>query len=557
MLQSWKNRCCKLELATSLTISGAIIALPWNYALAQSKLVPDSTLGSESSVVTPTNINGLPSNQIDGGAKRGANLFHSFREFNIDEGRGAYFANPAGIENILSRVTGSNPSNIFGKLGVLGNANLFLINPNGIIFGPNASLNVSGSFVASTASSLKFADGTQFSATEPQTTPLLTVSVPIGLQFGGSTGSILNQSVAVDSNGTPVGLQVQPGKTLGLVGGDVTLDGGSLTAEAGRIELGSVAGPSLVSLTPTAQGWALGYEGVQNFRDIRLSQQAIVDASGEGGGDIQVQGRRLTLTDGSQIDAFNRGARSGGTLAVNASESVELTGSVTTAIGEQFFSSLSTDTAGVGAAGDLRITTRRLIVQDGAFIAAGTGVDSQGKGGNLVVTASDAVELSGAVKTPARQVRSGLFAQTEGTGDAGNLTIATGQLIVQNGAQVAASAGIGSQGKGGNLAVSADSVELSGTSADGEVSSGLFARTRGTGPAGNLTIATGQLVVRDKAQVTVGSVGSESGDAGNLEVSTRSIRLDNLGAIVADTESGKGGNITLRSQRNIAVAPRR
>ncbi len=149
-IASW----CALGFAVSQTFAS------WcNCAFAQSNIVPDNTLGAESSVVTPNvDINGITSDRIDGGAIRGANLFHSFQEFNIDEGRGAYFTNPAGIENILSRVTGGNASNILGKLGVLGNANVFLINPSGIIFGRNASLDVKGSFVASTASSLNFAE---------------------------------------------------------------------------------------------------------------------------------------------------------------------------------------------------------------------------------------------------------------------------------------------------------------------------------------------------------------------------------------------------------------
>ncbi|MFY7804691.1 MAG: filamentous hemagglutinin N-terminal domain-containing protein, partial [Limnoraphis robusta] len=116
------------------------------------QIVPDNSLGNENSVVTPNvNIRGINSNRIDGGAVRGGNLFHSFQEFNIREGRGAYFSNPDNIINILTRVTGGNISEILGTLGVLGNANLFLINPNGIVFGPNARLDVGGSFFATTA----------------------------------------------------------------------------------------------------------------------------------------------------------------------------------------------------------------------------------------------------------------------------------------------------------------------------------------------------------------------------------------------------------------------
>lgn len=181
IIQSRSDWCCKLRLISSLAIGGAIISTFFgNCAFAQP--TPDTTLGAESSVVTPTTINGFPSDQIDGGARRGVNLFHSFQEFNIGEGQGVYFSNPTGIQNILSRVTGANRSNILGTLGVLGDANLFLINPQGIIFGRNASLDVRGSFVATTANAVRLGDTGLFSASEPATSNLLTVD-PSALFF--------------------------------------------------------------------------------------------------------------------------------------------------------------------------------------------------------------------------------------------------------------------------------------------------------------------------------------------------------------------------------------
>ncbi|MEQ8462872.1 two-partner secretion domain-containing protein, partial [Coleofasciculus sp. E1-EBD-02] len=106
---------------------------------AVAQITPDTTLGTENSVVTPNvDIQGLPADLIEGGATRGAALFHSFSEFNVGEGLRVYFANPVGIETIFSRVTGSDVSDILGTLGVDGGASLFLLNPNGIIFGENA-----------------------------------------------------------------------------------------------------------------------------------------------------------------------------------------------------------------------------------------------------------------------------------------------------------------------------------------------------------------------------------------------------------------------------------
>jgi filamentous hemagglutinin family protein len=144
------------------------------------QIIPDDTLGNESSIVIKTN----ETDRIDGGAIRGENLFHSFQDFNIATGQQVYFVNPEGIETILSRVTGTNGSDIDGLLGVDGTASLFLLNPNGLTFGPNAQLDMRGAFTASTAGTIEFADGGVFSAVNPQGASFLTMSVPLGVQFG-------------------------------------------------------------------------------------------------------------------------------------------------------------------------------------------------------------------------------------------------------------------------------------------------------------------------------------------------------------------------------------
>jgi filamentous hemagglutinin family protein len=220
-----------LSVALSLALCGVALNGVGN---VRAQILPDNTLGSESSIVTPINPQ---LEQIDGGAIRGSNLFQSFLEFNINEGAAAYFANPVGIENIFSRVTGSNPSYLFGTLGVFGDANLYFLNPNGMIFGPNARLDLSGSFFASTANSLVFPDGSQFGVTDPEALPLLTVEArsPIGLRFEGSeAGAIVNAGA------------LETGENLTLVGGTV-ISTGQLLAPKGEIAIATV--PQVINHT--------------------------------------------------------------------------------------------------------------------------------------------------------------------------------------------------------------------------------------------------------------------------------------------------------------------
>jgi filamentous hemagglutinin family protein len=615
------NRCQKLGF--SILVNSAISCS--FSAIAYAQVIPDRTLGDRNSVIAPNAEirNGRPIDRIDGGAVRGSNLFHSFQQFNINSGQGIYFANPSGIINIFSRVTGGNTSNIEGTLGVLGNANLFLLNPNGIIFGPNAKLDVGGSFVASTASSIRFNDGVEFSAIDPQAPPLLAINVPTGLQFGSNAASIVNRSQA-DS----VGLQVPTGKTLALLGGDLEITGGFLTAERGRIELGSVAPSSLVSLTPIAQGWLLGYQDVRNFQDIKLSQAAFVDTTdrttNNGGGDIQVKGRRLLVTEGATIEAKTLGSLPGGNIEINTSESIELIGNsdnLNSGIAATVCASEAVCTSASGNGGDIRLTTGRLSVRDGAQITTNT--FGRGKAGNLTVKA-DEIRLVGTNAN--NTIASGLFASSESIGDSGNLIIEAQRLSILDGAiaQVTtfrsgkagdltvnanaieligsyrdesknttfsgglkASTDINSTGNGGNLTINTgrltildgaeaqsstlgsgragtvvvratESVELAGRTFDNQFASAIRTAsglegvtTNATGQAGDVSIETPTLTVRDGAEIRVSAIGT--GAAGNLNIQANLIRLDNQGTLRAETRAGDRGNINLEARDSLQI----
>jgi filamentous hemagglutinin family protein len=247
---------------------------------ASAQVIPDGT--------TPTDAGACGALcTITGGTSRGSNLFHSFQDFNVNEGQQVRFANPEGIGNILSRVTGTNASNILGVLGVDGAANLFLLNPNGIIFGPNAQLDIRGSFLATTADGFLFPDGSEFSATNPQAPPLLAVNVPIGLQYGTQpAGAIRSQAT----------LAVEPGQSLTLAGGAIQLDGSRLFAPGGRIELGAVGGAGTITLGDT---FDLSLPQSLARADVAFTNAAEVNVRADTGGDIAITARNLDLLGGS------------------------------------------------------------------------------------------------------------------------------------------------------------------------------------------------------------------------------------------------------------------
>ncbi|MEA5601593.1 S-layer family protein [Nostoc sp. UHCC 0252] len=480
------------------------------------QIIPDQTLQNNS--IVPPNCTNC---EITGGTTVGNNLFHSFEKLSIPTNGVAYFQNDANIQNIISRVTGQSQSIIDGLIRTNNRANLFLINPNGIIFGNNASLSVGGSFIATTANRMKFADGSEFLATPTQANSLLTISVPVGLGFGEVPGKIVNQAIAL-------GLQVPSAKTLALIGGELALEGGFLTTPGGRIELGSVSGNSFVNLTPIDKGWFLDYEGVQNFQDITLSQAAYVGSSDFLGADMQIQGRRINITEGSQVSSVAGVNGQAANLNIRASEQLELVGITGDSYPTAIFNEVEDDVSGEGKT--LTIETRRLIVQGGAQISTTT--YGAGQGIDLSVKALEFIQLVGnSLRFP-----SGLFArvQARATGDGGGLTIETENLRVQGGAQV--STDTRGAGKAGELRVIAsESVTLEGRRPDGLVGSGLFAQvsTGATGDGGILTVNTQKLNVLGGAQISTSA--RSGGKGGTLTIdATDSILVSGTAAIADD-----------------------
>lgn len=553
----------------------SLLAFSGDQVLAQ--VTSDGTL--------PTNIqvgaDGITYN-ITGGSPVGTNVFHSFGIFSVPAGGSANFTDVAGFTNIFGRVTGGTPSYIQGTIRAVGSANLFLINPSGIIFGPNAQLNIGGSFVGTTANAIRFRGGGEFSMTsavEPNNSVL--ALNPSALFFNQTpAGAIVNQSIAPNSTDPSLkdGLRVPDGQNLFLVGGDVRLEnGGTVRALGGRIELGGLAGTGEVKIEELTTGSnpQLNFpnvrltfpEGVARA-NVSLTNGAIVDVVALGGGDIAINAQNIDVSGDSFVCAglgttasscgtpstsFGSSNPKAGNIAIDATGVVNVRQSRiennvnpgATGNSDNIFDVIASENYS-NLFGSILISTGSLSITEGASVSTST--FGNGNAGLVFVDASDSVSVSGYRGEQRSRIASAVVKGA--VGDAGGILIRTGSLSLTDYSLLNSStAGIGNAGAvvveaNGAVSLVNDSVIFNNVEAGGKGASGLIDIT-----AESLSLLNGsqlQTLVRDV----------ESGSAGNVKINVRdTVTISGVGnpafgnqgealpsAIFSSVGSGVNGN---------------
>lgn len=516
--------------AAVVTVLGLVVAP----AVAPAQIKTDGSVGAAQKLTGPNYV--IPSSL---GRLSNRNLFHSFSKFNIRTlGDGTiesatFTQDTAGtISNVIGRVTGAYPSSINGVLRVaIPGANLYLINPKGIVFGPNASLDVPGSVHFGTADYVKFADGTKFYADLAQESSF-SVAQPAAFGF-------LGPGAPITVNGSV--LQVAPKQTLSLVGGDIELHAAlvndetrlaTLSAPGGRVNLVATASAGEVTLSP------LDVSSFATLGQVQVLEGSTVDASGVdpavdpgsdgAGGTVAVRGASL-LVDGSALSANTFGDVDGTQIGIDLKLTSQLVLSG--------FSSVGTLTTGAGRGGDAAIDTPSLLVVGGSSL--GTATFGPGPGGDLYITAQSAT-INGF---------SSVSAFTGASGRGGDLHVVGTELTLDEGSTL--STVTSADGPAGNLLLELARLRVANGAVIGSVSTASIDELGGLTPG-----RTGDVTVTATESITLSgslsgfTIFNIDGDGGLLSLTTSALTMDTGAAISSAAQNlGRGGGIVIVADR--------
>jgi filamentous hemagglutinin family protein len=585
------------KMARKIFLTAVFALIVTGTAIGHAGVVLDGTLGRSGPLTGPNYMI-----NADLGKQVGGNLFHSFSSFNITRTESAVFRGPGAVENIISRVTGGSSSTIDGLLkSEIQGANLYFLNPAGIMFGPNAKLDVSGSFHATTADYLKLG-GSGIVYADTINTSVLTSAPPSAYGFLDRTsyGKISNYGF----------LEVPEGKAVSFVGGDITIENGNILAPRGTVNVISTASAG------EAVSGAAGYSvdsfakmGTVNVVETRPSEERPVrldrpigniDVSGASGGNIFIRAGGFvldggylyadTLADGNgmgidmrltdRISLVNGSVITSRSYGVGAAGGISITTPLFTMEGG---SGVVSRAISSGKAGDIILATDTLDIKDSRIDASTLGA---GQGGQITVPAAEKVNIAGYFTDAAGNYTfsAGLSSGTGGAGDAGAISVTTPLMTMDNFGLISAAAYEGSSGKGGDIALNvgtlslkngafinlqaegsgnggsliinaAESINLAGyvETAGNLYRSGFFANTLGAGNGSSLSVKTPVLVMDDYA--TIASYAESSGNAGNMDIKVDTLDL-NRGALIttATYGEGRGGNIAIDAAKSVLLS---
>jgi filamentous hemagglutinin family protein len=443
--------------------------------------------------------------EITQGTRAGSNLFHSFESFSVAAVETARFQTinlvpDATVGNVLGRVTGGNPSSILGTIDSASfypSANLFLMNPAGILFGPNASLNVGGSATFTEANYIRLTDNVRFTAL-PSAQDVLLSTAPV-VAFGFLDANPQGNTITVGGST----LSVPDGQMLSFIGKDFTMTGGRLSAPGGQVRIASVASAGEILHQDLGTGPNINGDTFTAMGNIALSQGATVDVSADAAGTIKIRGGQFMISDATlSADTVNT---NGGPMAVDILLTGDLTISDTRAA-----PAITAITTGTGDAGDVHIASA-----------------------NVQATSTDPNFVPFAL----------IDAHSSGDGSAANVNMTTGNLSVTG---PAASwhfidSGMQGPGPGGNITIIAQTIDLTGTT----ISTGSqLAEVLGfepSGPAGNLTFIGDSLHISDVILATTATFTPvETHRGGDIRMNVREINMLNT-QVATDAFGGRGG----------------